>query len=463
MSTHYAFVSKEDRPKIFGMTASPLSAKENSLASIKQLERNLNSTAITSNCNDLLEKYVSRPTERIVYYCESDFFPVPSLYLLINEQCPDLLLYIGREIGDAIAFSDTLGPWAADRALEFAILQVSIQIKKEIKRQESLQKIGFGLNPSCADSDIGKIENPEISVKNCNQSSESESDFESEDSKVDSIEIENQSVNLGDEDTCANGVSNVDEVQNDDLITFEDIYGMEEGEIPEDMEDDESNFDYSATKKRHADKPELEFLSPFKRSKQESSPFYDIDMEKLLEFERFCAKLKNMPNRGKASPSPQPEEIGAKVLCLIQILLEFKDEKEYFCGIVFCQQRIMAIVLQLLLSKHPDLDFIRSSYLLGHGGKSNTMYKKSSSMSVAEQTSITNKFRTGKINLLIATNVAEEGLDIKPCNCVIRFDMLETNLISYIQSRGRARHKSSQFIILAPEEDKAAESILNCK
>lgn len=42
------------------------------------------------------------------------------------------------------------------------------------------------------------------------------------------------------------------------------------------------------------------------------------------------------------------------------------------------------------------------------------------------------KFATGKVNLLIATTVAEEGLDIPACNFVIRYGLV-TNEIAMIQ------------------------------
>lgn len=51
------------------------------------------------------------------------------------------------------------------------------------------------------------------------------------------------------------------------------------------------------------------------------------------------------------------------------------------------------------------------------------------------------------MNLLVATSVAEEGLDIRQCNVVIRFDLAKT-ILAYIQSRGRARKPGSDYILM---------------
>lgn len=60
-------------------------------------------------------------------------------------------------------------------------------------------------------------------------------------------------------------------------------------------------------------------------------------------------------------------------------------------------------------------------------------------MTQNEQEKVIKRFKTGEKNLLLATSVAEEGLDISDCNYVIRYNMMG-NEISSVQSRGRVRY-----------------------
>lgn len=59
-------------------------------------------------------------------------------------------------------------------------------------------------------------------------------------------------------------------------------------------------------------------------------------------------------------------------------------------------------------------------------------------------------FRDGDLNLLISTSVAEEGLDIKECNVVVRYGLL-TNEIAQQQASGRARAENSVYSVVATE------------
>ena len=67
------------------------------------------------------------------------------------------------------------------------------------------------------------------------------------------------------------------------------------------------------------------------------------------------------------------------------------------------------------------------------------MFLISVGMTQNEQERVIKRFKTGEKNLLLATTVAEEGLDISDCNYVIRYDMMG-NEISSVQSRGRVRY-----------------------
>merc|ERR1712066_83092 len=48
---------------------------------------------------------------------------------------------------------------------------------------------------------------------------------------------------------------------------------------------------------------------------------------------------------------------------------------------------------------------------------------------------------------MVATSVAEEGIDIQACSLVVRLDPPST-VIQMIQSRGRARYPGSQYVVL---------------
>jgi ERCC4-related helicase len=61
------------------------------------------------------------------------------------------------------------------------------------------------------------------------------------------------------------------------------------------------------------------------------------------------------------------------------------------------------------------------------------------------------KFRSGDLNTIV-TSVLEEGMDVKKCNLVIRFDEIP-EFRSYVQSKGRARAKPSKFIVMASSDE----------
>ncbi|XP_058692660.1 endoribonuclease Dicer isoform X2 [Poecile atricapillus] len=121
----------------------------------------------------------------------------------------------------------------------------------------------------------------------------------------------------------------------------------------------------------------------------------------------------------------------------------------------------------------PELAYISSNFITGHGIGKNQPRSKQMEVEFRKQEEVLRKFRAHETNLLIATSIVEEGVDIPKCNLVVRFD-LPTEYRSYVQSKGRARAPISNYIMLADtdkiksfEEDlktyKAIEKILRNK
>ncbi|KAH9492757.1 hypothetical protein Btru_026248 [Bulinus truncatus] len=143
--------------------------------------------------------------------------------------------------------------------------------------------------------------------------------------------------------------------------------------------------------------------------------YLDKRLEKYLKndkptsVERDCFKAFNML---KKWVKKQPPEENPNLLNLKQTLLEY-------------------------LRKFKATVFTGSSAPTEKGG-----------ISQETQKNIIKKFKKGDIKLLVATSVAEEGLDIPECNIVIKYNHIG-NEVSSLQIRGRCRKPGGVSILLA--------------
>lgn len=137
--------------------------------------------------------------------------------------------------------------------------------------------------------------------------------------------------------------------------------------------------------------------------------------------------------------------------------------KQHFVGIqvkqtraiVFTERRVTAYYLSMILRLDPEFSAYQCDVVVGlNSEKSRFDMVK---MRDAQQESVIRRFREEEINVLVATSVAEEGLDIPSCDLVIRFESFSSNLRSYVQSRGRARQLNSKFYLLLEEKDDALD------
>jgi ERCC4-related helicase len=116
-----------------------------------------------------------------------------------------------------------------------------------------------------------------------------------------------------------------------------------------------------------------------------------------------------------------------------------KEIKEGTKIIVFNQYRDNACEIVNELNKLAD---VRAQLFVGQSKK------KETGLSQKEQKEILEKFRAGEFNVLVATSVGEEGLDVPQVNIVIFYEPIPS-AIRTIQRRGRTgRQESGRVIVL---------------
>ena len=185
------------------------------------------------------------------------------------------------------------------------------------------------------------------------------------------------------------------------------------------------------------------------RSKLDLQP-----LEKLIQDPSPSEECLNSP-----ADSASSVFLSHRMQQLLKVLMVEKsrippEERSKWRGMIFVQQTLMAIILEHVLSINPQLSFFKCQSLTGHNGAI-----LAASMEDHHQRKIVEMFRTGRVNLLICTSVAEEGLDITHCSMVIRFDLPVTEA-SYIQSRGRARKPGSSYVMFINADDTTEKTMI---
>ncbi|XP_043722967.1 endoribonuclease Dicer homolog 3a isoform X4 [Telopea speciosissima] len=131
--------------------------------------------------------------------------------------------------------------------------------------------------------------------------------------------------------------------------------------------------------------------------------------------------------------------ISPKLYELIQIFQSLGGTRQILC-LIFVERIITAKVIERFIKKLNYLSHFSVSYLTGGSSSVDALTPKM-------QKKTLDSFRRGEVNLLFATNVAEEGIDVPNCSSIIRFDLPKT-VRSYVQSRGRARQPDSQYVTM---------------
>lgn len=120
--------------------------------------------------------------------------------------------------------------------------------------------------------------------------------------------------------------------------------------------------------------------------------------------------------------------------------------------LIFVDRRFTAERLSRSLAENEQTRELNPEYLIGNSA---------GDFPRELQQEILKKFRKGESKLLVATSVAEQGLDVASCGVVVCFDGIKS-LKSIIQSRGRARQNLANFIVFVqPEKRCSMNELMN--
>ncbi|XP_072904673.1 antiviral innate immune response receptor RIG-I [Hemitrygon akajei] len=122
--------------------------------------------------------------------------------------------------------------------------------------------------------------------------------------------------------------------------------------------------------------------------------------------------------------------------------------------IMFVRTRALAEALINWLKEATALSFLQPEMLLGRS--------KSTGMTLPSQKGVLTSFRNefAGCNILVATSVADEGIDIAQCNLVLLYEYVG-NVIKMIQTRGRGRAQDSKCILITSKKEQVEKEVIN--
>ena len=137
-------------------------------------------------------------------------------------------------------------------------------------------------------------------------------------------------------------------------------------------------------------------------------------------------------------------EVHSKVGAVRRLIRERLRRDSESRVIVFATFRDTVSALELALS---ELEGVRPVRFVGQSSRDG-----SEGLTAKQQVERLDEFREGSANVLVATSVGEEGLDIPSADLVIFYEPV-TSEIRTIQRRGRTgRHREGEVVVLIAEE-----------
>ncbi|XP_070791608.1 antiviral innate immune response receptor RIG-I [Pituophis catenifer annectens] len=179
-----------------------------------------------------------------------------------------------------------------------------------------------------------------------------------------------------------------------------------------------------------------------------NSNFDDIEHQLASNFEVNLLEL--------TAASEDESNENSKLEDITEILGEAYHVNPETRTILFVKTRALLAALKNWIEETPELTHLKPQALIGRGKRNHC-----TGMTLPNQKGTLDAFKThGDSKLLIATSVADEGIDIAQCNLVLLYEYVG-NVIKMIQVRGRGRAKDSKCILVTSKKEQEEKERYN--
>ncbi|XP_053394123.1 ATP-dependent RNA helicase DHX58-like isoform X2 [Mercenaria mercenaria] len=167
----------------------------------------------------------------------------------------------------------------------------------------------------------------------------------------------------------------------------------------------------------------------------------EMEIDHKDETDKLLINLyKNLKRRNFNDEPENP-----KLLEMQKLLVKDLGNNQDARGIVFVKSRELARALINWMHEAESMKTLNAREFVGQVASA-----AQGGMTKFGQKDVLEYFENGLHKVIVATSVADEGLDIPKCNLVIRYEYV-TNEIVRLQSRGRARARNSKYYVLTTE------------
>ncbi|XP_058679453.1 antiviral innate immune response receptor RIG-I [Ammospiza caudacuta] len=171
-----------------------------------------------------------------------------------------------------------------------------------------------------------------------------------------------------------------------------------------------------------------------------NGPFTELEKQLMEKFQEKEQEL-NALSKDESNENPKLEELA----CILDEAYHYNPETR---TILFAKTRALVAALKKWIEGNPLLSHIKPDVLMGKGRRD-----QKTGMTLPMQKGVLDAFRNDKdIRLLIATSVADEGIDITECNLVVLYEYFG-NVTKMIQVRGRGRARDSKCILVTSKTE----------